>query len=493
MLENRLGVSLPQTEKTQDSKVSNAKDFRENAESKSAYKADFESALKEKLERQRSDLEKKKELERRELRAEQKAKKSSGGTKKKMTDVDDKMVSNNMASKENVVETPDSKKTELATIKVNTDKSSQNKEVSDLAQAAEAGKVNAIPVEDQLLADAQTEMAEALKAQQAGEVPATAVDAKAVQAQAVLAQEMKSLESELAAASGFKPSAEAASSQQDLMNKIKQFEPEQKLNESTAQAFEKNVLQQLQKDSSFNSSQFSQSDSNQDSGFEQNDKSDLKSDLKSDMLSNELHQASGQTHSSFKSPIQAASETNLAAQMADKLESNREANMNEIMSKAQYLVQKGGGEVSVKMSPDGMGEVSLKVQLLDGKLNIEMQTQDKHVKKLIEDSLSDLKSGLAAHRLSLEHVKIDTVNATNTDNSAQMQSNQQQGGSEQGTREFWKDMQGQMNQQSSQRNFSQSFSDSSRTSSGVSTPRATPAQAARTYGGTKGATINRVA
>jgi flagellar hook-length control protein FliK len=443
MLENRLGVSPPQVGKTQDSKVTNVKDFQENAESKSAYKADFENALKEKLQKQRSDLEKKKELERRELRAEQKAKKSSGGTKKKMTDVDDKMVSNSMASKENVVETPDSKKTELATIKVNTEKSSEIKEVSDLAQSIEAQQ----------------------------------------------AQEMKLLESELAAASGFEPNAEAVGSQQDLMNKIKQFEPEQKLNESATQAFEKNVLEQLQKDSSFNSSQFAQSDSNQDSGLEQKDKSDLKSDI----LSNELHQAAGQTHSSFKSHIQAASETNLAAQMTDKLESNREANMNEIMSKAQYLVQKGGGEVTVKMSPEGMGEVSLKVQLLDGKLNVEMQTQDKHIKKLIEDSLSDLKSGLAAHRLSLEHVKIDTVNATNTDNSAQMQSNQQQGGSEQGAREFWQDMQGQMNQQSSQKNYSQSFADSSRASSVVSTPRATQAQAARTYGGTKGATINRVA
>jgi hypothetical protein len=208
MLENRLGVSPPQVGKTQDSKVTNVKDFQENAESKSAYKADFENALKEKLQKQRSDLEKKKELERRELRAEQKAKKSSGGTKKKMTDVDDKMVSNSMASKENVVETPDSKKTELATIKVNTEKSSEIKEVSDLAQSIEAQQ----------------------------------------------AQEMKLLESELAAASGFEPNAEAVGSQQDLMNKIKQFEPEQKLNESATQAFEKNVLEQLQKDSSFNSS-----------------------------------------------------------------------------------------------------------------------------------------------------------------------------------------------------------------------------------------------
>ena len=490
MLENRLSVSLPQVEKTQDSKVSNAKDFRENAESKSAYKADFESALKEKLQKQRSDLEKKKELERRELRAEQKAKKSSGGIKKKMTDVDDKIVSNGMASKENVVETPDSKKEDLATIKVNTDKSSQNK--TDLAETAEAKP--ALGLQPSALApeessdnfadealQAQASSPEALKAQ-LEQQSAQAIDAKAM-------SDLKSLESELAEASGFKPSAEALGSQQDLMNKIKQFEADQKTSEPTSQAFEKNVLQQLQKDSSFNSSQFAQSDSNQDSGLEQKDKSDFKADT----ISNELHQAAGQTHSSFKSHIQSASETNLAAQMADKLEANREANINELMGKAQYLVQKGGGEVSVKMSPEGMGEVNLKVQLLDGKLNIEMQTQDKHVKKLIEESLSDLKSGLAAHRLSLEHVKIDTVNATNTDNSAQMQSNQNQGGSEQGNREFWKDMQGQMNQQSSQRNFSQSFSDSSRSVSNVSTPRATQAQAARTYGGTKGATINRVA
>ena len=116
------------------------------------------------------------------------------------------------------------------------------------------------------MADTQSEIAEALKAQQAIE------QAQSVQTQQ--AQDMKSLESELAAASGFEPNAEAVGSQQDLMNKIKQFESEQKLNESVTQAFEKNVLEQLQKDSSFNSSHFAQSDSNQDSGLEQKDKSD---------------------------------------------------------------------------------------------------------------------------------------------------------------------------------------------------------------------------
>lgn len=90
-----------------------------------------------------------------------------------------------------------------------------------------------------------------------------------------------------------------------------------------------------------------------------------------------------------------------------------DANLKEILSQARYLVTKGGGEVSVKMSPEGMGEVHLKMMLENGKMSVEMHTQDKNVQKLIQDSLSDLKSSLAAHQISVEHVtlnnKINTV------------------------------------------------------------------------------------
>lgn len=98
------------------------------------------------------------------------------------------------------------------------------------------------------------------------------------------------------------------------------------------------------------------------------------------------------------------------------------ANLKEILNQAQYLVTKGGGEVSVKMTPEGMGEVQLKIMMENGKMNLEMNTHDKNVQKLIQESLFDLKSSLAAHQISVEHVtlnnKISTVqDAQNTQSS----------------------------------------------------------------------------
>lgn len=107
----------------------------------------------------------------------------------------------------------------------------------------------------------------------------------------------------------------------------------------------------------------------------------------------------------------------------ETLKDNEAANLKEILNQAQYLVTKGGGEVSVKMSPEGMGEVQLKVMLENGKMSVEMNTHDKNVQKLIQDSLSDLKSSLAAHQISVEHVtlnnKISTVNEAQNMSSSQ--------------------------------------------------------------------------
>ena len=99
------------------------------------------------------------------------------------------------------------------------------------------------------------------------------------------------------------------------------------------------------------------------------------------------------------------------------------ANLKEILNQAQYLVTQGGGEVSVKMTPEGMGEVQLKIMMENGKMNLEMNTHDKNVQKLIQDSLSDLKSSLAAHQITVEHVtlnnKVNTVNDAQNTSSAQ--------------------------------------------------------------------------
>lgn len=131
----------------------------------------------------------------------------------------------------------------------------------------------------------------------------------------------------------------------------------------------------------------------------------------------------GQNHS-FTNAMKSTNAA--AAPSLDSTNTDTQNSVDEVMNQAKYLVTKGGGEMTVKMSPEGMGEVHLKVILQEGKINIEMNTQDKSVKKLIEESLSDLKSSLASQQMKLDHVKINSVVATGTENNTQMNSNQNQ-------------------------------------------------------------------
>lgn len=98
-------------------------------------------------------------------------------------------------------------------------------------------------------------------------------------------------------------------------------------------------------------------------------------------------------------------------------------NMQAIMNQAQLIVHRGGGEATVKLNPEGLGEVKLKVMVLNGHVNVEMATQTQEAKSLIENSLSDLKNSLASHKLSVDQVKVDVGNQTQAD----LNSNHQRG------------------------------------------------------------------
>jgi flagellar hook-length control protein FliK len=497
MFEKMIGVSPPQVGKAQDSKVADHKDFLDSAKSKS-YKNDFEKALKEK---QQQHAEKKAEPDRKhpvakkeDPKVAKKEKKSSGGIKKKMTDVDEKMVSNGMASVESEVETPVAKEEKPATIKVdntNTKESAVEQQLPEAALAMKSLDEAANAIKDADAAELKERMQKVMtgnkgEGDQAVD-PQTQAQAQA-QPQAQAGGNDGSAEAELSAAVGLKQ--ENAKANKELLGKLKEFEGAAAKPDG-ASDFEKNVLETLKKENSLGSgnSQFSQKD--QGSGLDQKEKGDMKADL----IGNQLHQSAGQSHSAFKNHLETSAAAGASTQ-ADpaQLEAKREDNVNEIMKQAQYLVKKGGGEVTVKMSPEGMGQVQLKVVLENGKLNVEMQTQDKNVKKMIEESLSELKSGLAVHRLSLEHVKIDTVNATNADNSTQLQSNLNQN-SEGRARDMWHES-WQQNQHQLNQHRQKSSSEPSRASglsAGPTGVASSQAQALRTYGGTKGAGLNRVA
>lgn len=115
-----------------------------------------------------------------------------------------------------------------------------------------------------------------------------------------------------------------------------------------------------------------------------------------------------------------------------------EAAVKQLMNQAQYLIKKGGGEMKVEMTPEGMGTVHLKVMMQDGKVNLQMATDNVEAKKTIENSLAELKTSLAAHKLSVENVKIDVVNNVSTDTATQNQPNANNGnGGREQTRQFW--------------------------------------------------------
>ncbi len=144
------------------------------------------------------------------------------------------------------------------------------------------------------------------------------------------------------------------------------------------------------------------------------------------------------------------------ASMGENKEGPSDINIRQIMNQAQYLIKKGGGEVKVEMSPDGLGLVHLKMAIQDGKVNLQMATETPEAKQAIESGMSDLKSSLAAHKLSVDHVKVDVVNSSSAgsaaDNSSQSFNQQAQRDS---TRQFWNQFQENFGNRSQREGFSE--------------------------------------
>ncbi len=123
----------------------------------------------------------------------------------------------------------------------------------------------------------------------------------------------------------------------------------------------------------------------------------------------------------------------VGALQADKAEA-----MQKIVQSAQLLSTQGGGEMKVELNSADMGVVSLKVAMADGKVSVHMAAQSDDAKKALESSLAELKTSLAAQKLSMDNIKIDVVD--NAKMSLSLQNQMNQGGADQQqqqTRQFW--------------------------------------------------------
>ena len=93
-------------------------------------------------------------------------------------------------------------------------------------------------------------------------------------------------------------------------------------------------------------------------------------------------------------------------------------NIQQLMNQAQYVIKKGGGEAIVKLNPEGLGEVQLRVSVNEGKVSLQMNAETKEAKNLIESSLKDLQNSLSSHNLKVDHIKVDVGNQSSTENGS---------------------------------------------------------------------------
>lgn len=87
-------------------------------------------------------------------------------------------------------------------------------------------------------------------------------------------------------------------------------------------------------------------------------------------------------------------------------------NVEKLISGSQALLKKGGGEMKIQLNPEGLGKIHLNIKVEDGKVGVQMIADTQEAKKLLESSMHDLKLGLAEHKLSLDHTKVDVSEQT---------------------------------------------------------------------------------
>jgi flagellar hook-length control protein FliK len=90
-----------------------------------------------------------------------------------------------------------------------------------------------------------------------------------------------------------------------------------------------------------------------------------------------------------------------------------------ISSGVQGLKSRGGGEMRVRLRPDNLGELHLKVQTRGGEVRLQIQASDAGAKKILEESLSHLKDSLASQNLNLSRVDVTVGISPSSDQQSQ--------------------------------------------------------------------------
>jgi len=100
-----------------------------------------------------------------------------------------------------------------------------------------------------------------------------------------------------------------------------------------------------------------------------------------------------------------------------------------LSSEIRNLGQQGGGEIRIRLKPENLGELHLKVVTRGNEVGLRIQASDDHAKKIIEESMGYLRESLSSNQLSLARVEVTVAQAASSafgaDNGGFSQSNSQ--------------------------------------------------------------------
>jgi flagellar hook-length control protein FliK len=82
-----------------------------------------------------------------------------------------------------------------------------------------------------------------------------------------------------------------------------------------------------------------------------------------------------------------------------------------VSSGIRNLTQQGGGEIHVRLKPENLGELHLRVVTDGRQVGLHIQATDERARKILEDSLGHLKENLAVHNLHLGAVDVSVAQA----------------------------------------------------------------------------------
>lgn len=112
-------------------------------------------------------------------------------------------------------------------------------------------------------------------------------------------------------------------------------------------------------------------------------------------------------------------------QMPKMSSAQESSNVRDVVDQAQVLVKNGGGEMKIKLNPEGVGEVTLKVMSDGGRVNIEMIASNANTKKLLENGLADLRETFSSHRINVDQIKIGSPDSLSRHMDQNMQDQNQ--------------------------------------------------------------------